>query len=237
MNNFKFIGLILLFTISLKSGIGQSQNFGRRNSGPSTESELIAILKKNKLDTYPLYRKNYSDHPLFSEFAFIPVIFNKDGHYLSIFPDGGACSDFNTYYSTLRYLSQNGDQNFRKDTVILQAYKSYTFKNPEEAEDFFTKGIEPSGVQHHLADTISINLASYIPELIEINSKGFDFNYSLLPYIVIHEFTLGGRTKKAIKSLKMMLKQIDKANQPFRKFLPVLVSLDLQDQNIQSFLK
>lgn len=231
--------LILCFALFTLSSCEMLQVITAINHKPEiqTPQSIRHYAKKYGFDGYPILNLDTSIYS--SDFG-LPAgvaMYNHEGKYLSLTDDIRGCPDKFQDYTTMRFILEQGDDHFLKDSL---SYRQSTLKDPKREineGDYknWQEVMKDTSVWKIQTITHSSHLAGYIPFIRTLEGDDLDIYSLYKKYLFIYEYQMSGYAKFDRILIREKIRQLEKLEKEFGSRIQlVLVNRDQLETNALS---
>ncbi len=167
-------------------------------------------------------------------------MYNHEGKYLSLADDIKGCPDKFQDYTAMRFILEQGDDHFIKDSI---SYRQSTLKVPytkieKEYNEDRNNLLKDTSLWDIQTITYSSHLDSYVPFIRTLDGDDLDIYSLYKKYLFIYEYQMSGYAKFDRILIREKIRQLEKLEKEFGPMIQlVLVNRDQLETNGLSFSK
>jgi hypothetical protein len=221
--------LFLCFALVTLSSCEMLQVITAKNHKPEiqTPESIRHFAKKHGFEGYPIL---YFDTSIMSgdrDFMFGFNMYNKEGKCLSLDAQIAGCPDQQKEYAAMRYLLEDGDEHFIKDSVAIVEAILKDNKSPSDA-----KSRKDTSVWQLDTMMYSAHLDNYSSYFRTLEGEAVDVYDLYDKYIMLYPYQKAGYSKFHCILIREKIRQLEKLEKEFGPGIQlVLVNRDQLETN------
>lgn len=194
--------------------------------GIQNPESIRTFAKKHHIDGYPIIRFDPSYYTNEDGIGMGFYMYNTEGKYLSLKNDTPGCPDKLQQYISMRYILQNGDEHYIRDSLsVIQG----TLKDPNT--DITTmdwnKLRKDTSLWERQTITYSADLENYVSFFRTLEGEVVDIYSLYSDYLLLYEYQMSGKSSFDCILIREKIRDIQKLNKEFGPRIQlVLINMD-----------